>query len=349
MRWHDLKGFHQGKNADGQDLFFIPLEPDEDGLIGRECPREDCQPRYFKIAPRETAQEHEEEEGELSVSGPEVLFCPYCGHQDGFQQFITDDQLEWMKSLFLRDMVREVQRVLKGAIRPTRPSTKKGMLSIRLTYKPGRIPSVRHYAEKELKSVVECDDCHAKYAVYGISVVCPFCGKGSLGLHLTRSVQVINALLEVRFVIEETAGKDTGYHLLGNCLEDCVSLFEGFLKAIYSQALRSIYLQEEREAKLRSLRNSFQNPSRAERIFRDDLGYELLDGLDKPVRDFLELQFAKRHVITHNLGLVDERYRAQVLSWQSTGQDVQIAEEDVREMLSIEQEILTQAVGRLAS
>lgn len=315
-------------------------------MVGRACPQDDCQPRYFKVAPRELPKGHNEE-GDSALR-PDTLFCPYCGHHDGFQQYITQDQREWAKSLFLRDMAREVQRVTKDAFRSARTPSRKNMFSVRLTYKLGRLPSVRHYAEKELKSVVECDECNAKYAVYGVSIFCPFCGKGNLGLHLARSVEVISILLEMKSEVEETAGKDTGYHLLGNCLEDCISLFEGFLKVIYSQALRGICSQDEREAKLGDLRNSFQNISRAERILRDDLGYELLNAFDDPVRDFLELQFAKRHVITHNLGLVDERYRAQALSWESTGQDVQIEVEDVKRLLSIERDVLTQAIQGLA-
>jgi hypothetical protein len=345
MRWHELKGFHQDKDANGRDMFFIPLEPDEDGMVGRECPQTDCQPRYFKIAPRTLPENSGEDD---STSGPDILFCPYCGHQDGLQQFITYDQLEWAKSLFLGDMVRETQRVTRRAFRSTRTPSKKSMFSVRLTYKPGRLPSVRHYAEKELKSIVECDECNMKYAVYGISIFCPCCGKGNLALHLARSIELINALLEMKTQVEETAGKDGGYHLLGNCLEDCVSLFEGFLKVIYSQALRATCSEDEREAKLGGLRNSFQNVSRAERIFKDDLGYELLSSIDDSARDLLELQFAKRHIITHNLGLVDEQYRTQVASLQSTGQDVQIATDDVRRLLSIESKVLTRAIEELA-
>jgi Zn finger protein HypA/HybF involved in hydrogenase expression len=346
MRWHELKGFHKGTDANGNARFFIPLEPDEDGLIGRECPQGDCQPRYFKIAPPALSESSEEEE--QSETELDTLFCPYCGNEDRLQQFITHDQLEWAKSLLLRDMAREIQQVTKNAFQSTKAPSRKGMFSVRLIYTPGHLPSVRHYAEKELKSTIECGECKGKYAVYGISIFCPFCGKGNLALHLARSIKVISALLGMKAEIEEAAGKDSGYHLLGNCLEDCISLFEGFLKVIYSQALRTKYSQDEREAKLGNLRNSFQNVSKAETIFKDDLGYELLSNIDDSARNFLELQFAKRHVVTHNLGLVDERYRTQVASWQSAGQDVQLVTDDVKRLLSLENDVLARAIEELA-
>jgi hypothetical protein len=91
MKWHDLKNYYKGKNAQGQDEFFIPLKPDEDGMVGRECPQQDCQPCYFKIAPRELPSDSDGVEGDTAAKSPNYLYCPYCGHQGGFQQFTTCD------------------------------------------------------------------------------------------------------------------------------------------------------------------------------------------------------------------------------------------------------------------
>lgn len=48
--WHDMRRFKTGRTPEGHDMFSIPLPPDEEGMIGRECPQEDCQPKYFKIS-----------------------------------------------------------------------------------------------------------------------------------------------------------------------------------------------------------------------------------------------------------------------------------------------------------
>lgn len=348
MDWHDMRPYYQGKDPEGRDRFCVPLPTDEDGMVGRECPRDDCAPRYFKIALREETSPDASIERSAEESKDNTLYCPYCGYQADTQEFTTPDQLEWLRSLIVRDMVRTIQGSFKKAFGSSR-STRGKLFSVRLSYKPGRLPSVRHYAEKKLKRIVKCDECGNEYAVYGIAIYCPRCGRGNLHVHLKRSVEIIRTLLDMKTDVERQGGSEAGYHLLGNCLEDCVSLFEGVLRVIYSQALRRFVSTEARQQKLSDLRNSFQNLSRAENIIRSDLGWGLLDNVLQSERDFLEVQFAKRHVITHNLGLVDERYRALAQNWQQPGQDIEINAQDVARLLSIVEAILQAAIMKLDS
>jgi hypothetical protein len=349
MQWHDMKRYHQGKNADGNDVFLISLPTDEDGMIGRECPEEECQPRYFKIAlGGETSDEIDNLDSESEEKELHLLYCPYCGHVGDLQEYVTRDQIEWIKSMMVRDMLRTIQGALKKGFGSTHSTTSRSKFSVRLSYRPGRLPSVRHYAEKELKRIVECDQCKGKYAVYGVSAYCPWCGEGNLHLHIKQSVSVIQSLLGIEADIEEKAGKEARYHLVGNCLEDCVGLFEGFLKAIYGQALRVVTTDDDRTKKLKQLRNSFQNLKRAEEILRNDLGWELFESVAQSDRDFMELQFTKRHVITHNLSLVDEKFLSQAQTWQAPGQDVDIQPKDINRLLAFIETILDRLVGELA-
>src|SRR5260370_31478043 len=48
--------------------FSIPISPDDDGYLGRECPIDECL-GYFKIRPG------------TGVKGPAPCDCPYCGHK----------------------------------------------------------------------------------------------------------------------------------------------------------------------------------------------------------------------------------------------------------------------------
>lgn len=342
-----MRQYFKGKSPEGHDMFAVPLPTDDDGMVGRECPQEDCQPRYFKITPREEpSMDDTTKEAATDSELADRLYCPYCGHQVGFHDFTTRDQLEWVKSMMIRDIHRTIQDIFSRSFRQS-TSSGSSPFSIRLTYKPGSLPSVRHYAEKKLKRIVECDQCGSKYAVYGISISCPRCGRGNLRLHLQRSIEIIKALLEMKSAVVTQSGNEAGYHLLGNCLEDCVSLFEGFLKIIYSQALRFSVMDDVRQQKLSGLRNSFQSLSRAENIFQSDLSWGLLADIPQSERIFGELQFAKRHVITHNLGLVDERFLTQAQTWQETGQEVQIEPHEITTLLNLVEGILQRSISRL--
>lgn len=75
----------------------LPL--DEEGMVDRECPQDDCQPKYFKIF---SSIENEQEKRRAI----KYLYCPYCGYRNYFNNFTTHEQIEWVKSLMLRDVHR---------------------------------------------------------------------------------------------------------------------------------------------------------------------------------------------------------------------------------------------------
>jgi hypothetical protein len=237
--------------------------------------------------------------------------------------------------MIVRDVHKQIDEMLRNTIGSTHTSSGGGFLQVRLEYRSGTLPSVRHYAEKELKRVADCDQCGRRYAVYGIAMFCPWCGEGNLEVHLARSIEVVKSLMDAHDQVVGKAGKESGYHLLGNCLEDCVSLFEGFLKVTYKELIGKKYAAEECRDKMSTLHNSFQNLSKAKDIFMRDLSIDILSGLSTTELDFMGLQFAKRHVITHNLGLVDEKFRKQASTWQTSGQDIRLNASDIARLLDL--------------
>lgn len=336
--WHDMNRFKTGRSLEGHDTFSVPLTPDSEGMVGRECPQIDCQPKYFKIKVLQKDVETAEQTG--SIEAKNNLHCPYCGFEAHLNQFTTRDQIEWVKSMMVRDVRRHIDDMFRRTLGSLHSSSRGGFIQVRLEYKSGTLPSVRHYAEKELKRVVECDQCGRGYAVYGIALFCPLCGKGNLKVHLNRSFEIITSLMDAHDQIVEKAGKESGHHLLGNCLEDCVSLFEGFLKAIYKELIGRKYTAEECKEKLCKLGNSFQNLSKAKEIFVRDLGIDMFSVLSKDDLEFMGLHFAKRHVITHNLGLIDEKFKKQAAAWQALGQDISISASDVTRLLDLTRKVV---------
>jgi hypothetical protein len=317
MAIDDLNRYRIGEANDDSQTFSIPLEPDADGMVGRECPSADCQPRYFKIAGRKV-----DEAGKAT----DELFCPYCGHKDHFNNFTTKEQMEWVKSLIFRQVAQQFDDMLRQTVGSFHPSNN-GFLRISLEYKSGTLPSVRYYAEEALTRIVDCDHCGQHYAVYGIATFCPSCGKGNLKAHLTRSCEGVRSLLAAYEDIRRKYNREIAYNFLGNCLEDCVSIFEGFLKIIYKKYNST------------NLGNSFQNLNRANDLFKAQ-EVDLLSKLSTEEKEFMELQFAKRHVITHNLGMIDSKFTKQMSSLQETGQDVSLTIDDVKKLLVLIEKVI---------
>lgn len=334
--FHDMRRFRTGRDEDGIEHFQVPLKPDEDGLIGRECPNENCDPRYFKISLE--LPEQGEPAGELSQL---ELVCPYCGTGGHMQDFNTKAQLDWIMSMVFRDAARAVYDTLKRAFRPHR----QGLISIKV--ERGSLPSVRHYVEERLKQTVTCSGCQHRYAVYGLSFHCPWCGQGAIAQHLSQSVSTIRVLADEAERIGQTHGRQAEERMYGNAYEDVVSLFEGFLKMLYRYAVRKRFSPEEAEKKLDKVKVNFQRLAGAQEFLAQDLGVAIFSSLTADERGLLERVFAKRHVLTHNLGLVDDKYREQVRTWERRGSEVPMSREEIQEATELVCRVIREAASAL--
>jgi len=184
----EMEKYRTGVSDEGHDMFSIPMKADEDGMVGRECPNDECQPKYFKIS---LSLPDANEDTDFSQA---ELICPYCETIENMQEFTTKDQREWIESMLYRDVVKKFDDMMKGVFK-NQSSSSGGFISIKMSYKSGPLPSVRHYVENKLKKTVTCDSCGYQYAVYGVSYHCPLCKKGNLRLHLGRSIDMIKILV----------------------------------------------------------------------------------------------------------------------------------------------------------
>ena len=209
------------------------------------------------------------------------------------------------------------------------------------------LPSVRHYAEEKLKQTVTCDDCGFRFSVYGISFHCPLCGQGTIRSHLRENVATVGVLAGEANAIGEKHGSAVRDQMLGNAVEDVVSVFEGFLKQIYRRGVERKFPPAEAKDLVAKVRTNFQRLSGAEESFLRDLNVGLFDGVTSNERADLEQLFCKRHVLTHNLGMVDEKYLGQSPAWLRERQEVPVDATEVQSGVSLVERVVTQAAATL--
>jgi len=327
--FHEMKKYQTNESGNIVHM-SIPLIPNDEGMIGRECPNPECGPKYFQIG-QHIPEGFLKNEQEFSYID---LTCPYCGNVDNMQKFHTEGHAKWIESMIHRDMAITVQKMLEDSVKNFKP-TSNSSVSLSMSFKPGRLPDVRYYTEEKLKRRVTCDNCGFHYAVYGISYHCPFCGKGNLILHLNRNVDITRVLIEESTRLQSEHGSDVAQRIIGNALEDVVGIFEGFQKSIYLYGIHRTFLKDEAVKKEERIRVTFQRLDGAQNLFLADLYYDIFSGISEEDRMFLEEQFLIRHVLTHNLGLVDEKYLEKAHIYLKQGSELEILPNDVSRALEI--------------
>jgi hypothetical protein len=149
----------------------IKIEPDVDGYTGRECPS--CK-KYFKI------------KGGTGLPGSPPCHCPYCNHVGSPNEFFTEDQIEYAKSVVLNKFSAAFLASLKTLERRPDP---RAFISIGIKISGSPEPVI-HYSEQELEERVTCSACTLQYAIYGAFGYCPDCG-------VHNSLQIVNANLDL--------------------------------------------------------------------------------------------------------------------------------------------------------
>lgn len=334
-----LDGMKYVAGSDGDRTeFSVPLSADDDELLGRECPVDECSPKYFKI----TVASHDDDEAP-SLSDTS-LTCPYCGHNDGFGVFHTQAQIDWAKSLLFREVTEASARYLQKAVRPLNNIRGPIKITAKVTTS---LPPILQYVEEKLKRQTTCEQCNMKYAVYGVSYHCPFCGGGALSTHLRESAETIRVLAAEAERIGKKFGQEAHDKMLGNAYEDAVGLFEGFLKLVYRYGLRKRMSAEDADRLFAKLGTAFQRLDGAETILKRDLAIDLFDGVADPEKQNLSVVFSKRHLLTHSLGVVDKRYRTKVSAAEREGQDVRLHANEISPALILIERVVLQAARPL--
>jgi len=261
----------------------IPIHPDNDGYVGRECPQ--CE-RYFKVT------------FGTGLKGEGLpCHCPYCGHTEGHDHFWTKEQIEYLKSVALRKITEAVHKDVKALEFDVKPQGAFG-IGLSMKVKTGSLPLIRHYHEKQLETEVVCDQCTLRYTIYGVFAFCPDC-------RTHNSAQILNKNLELagkQIALAKQVDSDMSAHLVADALENAVSSFDAFGR----EACRVYAAKASDPTKAEKL--SFQNPNGVDTNVRQLFGIGLSAALLASDWSFVCRSFQKRHLLAHKMGVVDEAY-----------------------------------------
>jgi hypothetical protein len=291
--------------------FSISLPPDEEGFIGRECPVAVCE-GYFKLQPG------------TGLKGENLpCHCPYCGHSADSDKFFTKAQVEYAKSVVMREVTGALLKDLKSLELNHRPRGAFGIgISMKVTGQP---TTLRRYRESKLETEVVCDRCTLRYTIYGVFGFCPDCA-------VHNSLQILNKnleLVEKLLAVAENQDAPVAQHLIENALEDCVSAFDGFGR----ETCRVFAPKAAKPEKATEIR--FQNITAARDRVREQFSADFAAVVTPADWKHVRCAFQKRHLLAHKMGVVDEDYfSATGDSTSLLGRKVSIAAPEVRELVA---------------
>jgi len=295
----------------------IPIEPDEDGFTGRECPNPDCE-GYFKV------------EFGTGLQGEGIpCHCPYCGYTAPHNEFGTWEQIEYAKSIAMRKIADAVHKDLKRLEFKHKP---RGAFGIGLSMKVerGRPIPIRYYREKALETEVVCSNCGLRYSVYGVFAFCPDCGQHNSLQILDKNLNVVGKMLD----LAASTDQELAERVIENALEDCVSAFDGFGRELCRTHAH------ESASPARMGKMSFQNLDGAKMRVLDAFGIDLLACVTSAEWDLAVQGFQKRHLFAHRMGVVDEDYIRKTGDCNAiAGRKIEIGAEEVREVVRVVQTI----------
>jgi hypothetical protein len=262
----------------------ISINPDQDGYLGRQCPRQDCL-GYFKVTPG------------TGVIGDPQCYCPYCGNQAEHDQFFTNEQIEYAKSLMIHKVTEALLKDLKSLEFDHKP---RGGFGIGFSMKVKGTPQpVRYYREKKLETEIVCERCTLRYAIYGVFAYCSDCGAHNSYQILVKNLELAEKELTLAATIQQL---ELSEHLIADALENVVAAFDGFGRETchVNSSLATA------PAKAENL--SFQNLLRARDRLLELFGFDIAMGMSSSDWQFANQGFQKRHLLAHRMGIVDAAY-----------------------------------------
>jgi hypothetical protein len=291
----------------------VELPTDDKGFIGRRCPQ--CQ-KYFKV------------KFGTGLHGFECN-CPYCGFADEHQEFATQEQIEYARSMAMKKFEEEVLEPMlqnfERRLKRLEDATRGGFIQIKVeSHRSPMMMPLSIYQEKEVETYVKCDHCGLEFEVYGVFANCPDCNTLNAAVVFGKSIEVSHKRIRVSL---SAGDPELQKAFLEDALSAGVSAFDGLGKALQTR-YPSIFKD--------TRKNLFQNLEALSKCLTESVGKSLSEIIGKENHNFLWKMFQIRHIMEHNMGVVDADCVKKVPDLSSLeGRKYVMTQEEVEKFLSI--------------
>ncbi len=301
----------------------VPIDEDENGYIDKQCPSDECK-FLFKVNSQDWEEKFQDE----------AVWCPSCRHEAPANLWFTIEQIEHAQSEAFAIVQSNLGEAMRSDERKfNRKQNKRAFISMSMSISgggPRKTHTIPAHAAETMKLEIDCEECGAIFAVWGSAFFCPCCGHNSVLRTFSDSLRKIRAKYQnievVRTALNEFVGKDeaelTCRSLRETCISDGVVAFQKFCEGLYSNYGNPPF-------------NAFQSLDRGSRLWRDAIGKGYQDWLSTIEHSELLTLFQKRHLLSHNEGIVDQMYldRSGDSSYR-VGQRIVIKDSDIESLLS---------------
>lgn len=303
----------------------VPINPDRDGYIDRECPNAECL-FQFKV----------NEQDWKMIFSDEKIFCPLCRHEAPSNSWWTKEQIKMGED----QVAKHIEGIIGNAIEndarifnSRQPRTSIIRMSVKVTGAKSYHYILPIPSKDEMQLKIECNQCRAKYAVIGSAFFCPCCGHDSVNETLDNSIKKIENKIKnlpvIRSAIDEISkdeAETTCRSLIETSLSECVVSFQRFCEMTFSR----------KSPMTKTKFNAFQNLDIGGQYWKELINETYTDWLTP--EEFIEFNklFQKRHLLSHTEGIVDQKYidKSSDKTYR-VGQRIVIKESDVLTLIKL--------------
>ncbi|MDD3029389.1 MAG: hypothetical protein PHS57_03795 [Alphaproteobacteria bacterium] len=340
MKFNNLDKYKVGGTYSHKKL-AIPLPKTPDGRVYRYSPNEKTHPRHFILGEVQKDFVITDEARKRMKLPPhsKQTVCPYSGVIADDQDFTHPEDKEAALEIVKHAALADISQAFHDMFRGLGHKFSSGVITIKTSGTPRYKPRPNFWRQDLLREIV-CDHCGRDYGVFAIGLFCPDCGAPNLKLHFAREVTLVSK--QVALAEGQQDNQELAYRLMGNAHEDVLTAFEATLKTVYLYGIEHLA-----NGIAKPPRNDFQNIEKAQARF-SELTLNPFSVLTPDEMETLNLNIQKRHIIGHNLSIMDDKF-SDYASTVKLGETVRLVGADIIEFAALTQRVIDALDGWLVT